>query len=140
MLLKPRHWDVRVLRRFMMGVGPISSVFDFLTFFVLLHVFHASQAEFQTGWFLESLATQTLVLFVIRTAGNPFHSRPSRPLALTIWIVIGLGVSLPYLRIGRYFGFTPLPWTFFAFLLLATVTYLAAVNYAKRLVIRGYLG
>jgi Mg2+-importing ATPase len=140
MLLKPRHWDVQVLRRFMVGVGPISSAFDFLTFFVLLRLFHASQAEFQTGWFVESLATQTLVLFVIRTAGNPFRSRPSIPLLATILLVVGVGIAFPYLRIGRYFGFTPLPWTFFAFLLLATVAYLAAVNVAKRFVIRGYLG
>ncbi len=139
MLLKPRHWDIRVLRRFMIGIGPISSVFDFLTFFVLLRVFHASQAEFRTGWFVESLATQTLVLFVIRTAGNPFRSQPSRALALTIWLVVGIGIALPYLGIGRYLGFTPLPWTFFPFLFLATVAYLGAVNYAKRLVIRGYL-
>ncbi len=140
MLLKPRHWDVGVLRRFMISVGPISSLFDFLTFFVLLRVFHASQAEFQTGWFVESLATQTLVLFVIRTAGNPFRSRPSRALTFTIWLVVGIGVALPYLRIGRYLGFTPLPWAFFGFLVLATVAYLTAVNFAKRLVIRGYLG
>lgn len=139
MLLKPRHWDIRVLRRFMIGIGPISSVFDFLTFFVLLRVFHASQAEFRTGWFVESLATQTLVLFVIRTAGNPFRSKPSRALALTIWLVVGLGIALPYLGIGRYLGFIPLPWTFFAFLFLATAAYLATVDYAKHLVIRGYL-
>jgi Mg2+-importing ATPase len=140
MLVKPRHWDVKVLRRFMVGVGPISSIFDFLTFFVLLRIFHASQAEFQTGWFVESLATQTLVLFVIRTTGSPFRSRPSRPLALTIWLVVGFGVVLPYLQIGRYFGFTPLPWVLFVFLLPTTVAYLAAVNFAKRMVIRGYLG
>lgn len=140
MLLKPRHWDIKVLRRFMIGVGPISSIFDFLTFFVLLRIFHASPAEFQTGWFVESLATQTLVLFVIRTTGNPFRSRPSSPLALTIWLVVGFGAVLPYLQIGRYFGFTPLPWAFFVFLVLATVAYLTTVNFAKRLVIKGYLG
>ena len=140
MLLKPRHWDVKVLRRFMIGVGPISSIFDFLTFFVLLRFFHASEAEFQTGWFVESLATQTLVLFVIRTAGNPFRSRPSPALLATILLVVAFGTALPYLKLGQYFGFIPLPWTFFAFLLLATAAYLCAVHFAKKMVIKGYLG
>ncbi|HLY92845.1 MAG TPA: cation transporting ATPase C-terminal domain-containing protein [Candidatus Angelobacter sp.] len=123
----------------MIGVGPISSIFDFLTFFVLLRFFHASQAEFQTGWFVESLATQTLVLFVIRTAGNPFRSRPSLPLLSTILLVVGFGAALPYIGLGRYFGFIPLPWTFFVFLVLATVAYLACVDIAKRLVVKNYL-
>jgi Mg2+-importing ATPase len=140
MLLKPRHWDVKVLRRFMIGIGPISSIFDFLTFFVLLRFFHASPAEFQTGWFVESLATQTLVLFVIRTSGNPFRSRPSTALLSTILLVVGLGAALPYLSLGRYFGFIPLPWTFFAFLLFATAAYLCTVDFAKKLAVKGYLG
>lgn len=139
MLLKPRHWDMHVLRKFMIGVGPISSVFDFLTFFVLLRVFHAGVAEFRTGWFVESLATQTLVLFVIRTAGNPFRSRPSPALTFTILAVVACGVLLPFTPLGAYFGFVALPWPFFSFLVAATVLYLVAVEYAKRLVIRGYL-
>jgi P-type Mg2+ transporter len=139
MLLKPRRWDVRVLRRFMVGIGPISSIFDFLTFFVLLRIFHASQAEFQTGWFVESLATQTLVLFVIRTTRNPFRSRPSKALAITIFLIVGFGVALPYLGVGRYFGFTPLPAAFFGFLLLATIAYLSVVDFAKKWAVRGYL-
>ena len=76
---KPQRWHIDVVRDFMIAIGPVSSVFDFLTFCVLLRVFHASSAFFHTGWFVESLATQALVLFVIRTAGNPFRSRPSRP-------------------------------------------------------------
>ncbi|HET6935833.1 MAG TPA: magnesium-translocating P-type ATPase [Candidatus Angelobacter sp.] len=139
MLLKPRRWDMGVLRKFMLGVGPISSVFDFLTFFVLLRVFHAGHAEFRTGWFVESLATQTLVLFVIRTAGNPFRSRPSAALTATILGAVACGILLPYTPLGGYFGFVPLSAPFFAFLTIATVAYLSAVEYAKRLVIRGYL-
>ncbi len=75
-LRRPQRWDMRVIRDFMLFIGPISSVFDFLTFYVLLRYFHASERLFHTGWFVESLATQTLVLFVIRTMGNPFRSRP----------------------------------------------------------------
>ena len=77
-LRRPQRWDMRVIRDFMLFIGPISSVFDFLTFYVLLRVFHADETLFHTGWFVESLATQTLVLFVIRTMGNPLRSRPSR--------------------------------------------------------------
>ena len=80
---KPRRWDMKLIRDFMLLIGPISSIYDFLTFYILLRVFHAGESEFHTGWFVESLATQTLVLFVIRTAGNPFRSRPSVPLVCT---------------------------------------------------------
>ena len=83
LLHRPKRWQIGFIRQFMMIIGPISSIYDFLTFGVLLWVFHASTNAplFHTGWFVESLATQTLVVFVIRTAGNPFKSRPSRPLA-----------------------------------------------------------
>ena len=73
---RPRPWDMKMVRNFMLTIGPISSIYDFLTFYVLFHFFHASQPEFHTGWFVESLATQTLVIFVIRTTGNPLKSRP----------------------------------------------------------------
>jgi TCP-1/cpn60 chaperonin family protein/cation transport ATPase-like protein len=79
-LRAPRRWDMKLIRNFMVLIGPISSIYDFLTFYVLLYFFHAGQREFHTGWFVESLATQTLVLFVIRTMGSPFRSRPSTPL------------------------------------------------------------
>ena len=76
---KPQHWDIKLIRNFMLFIGPVSSIFDFLTFFIMLRVFNASAVLFHTGWFVESLATQTLVLFIIRTAGNPLRSRPSLP-------------------------------------------------------------
>ena len=77
----PPHWDIRFIRNFMLVLGPVSSLFDFLTFGLLLLVFGAGQALFQTGWFIESLATQVLVIFVIRTRRNPLRSRPSPYLA-----------------------------------------------------------
>ena len=88
MMRKPRHWDMRLIQRFMIVVGPISSLFDFLTFGVLLYLLHASEKEFRTGWFVESLATQTLVIFVIRTARNPLRSQPSRPLIATMLLTV----------------------------------------------------
>ena len=76
-LRKPQRWDISLIRNFMLWIGPISSIYDFLTFYVLLRYFHASEAEFQTGWFVESLATQTLVLFVIRTSETPGRTTPA---------------------------------------------------------------
>jgi len=89
---KPRRWDIKLIRDFMLYIGPISSIYDFLTFYALLKIFHASEALFHTGWFVESLATQTLVLFVIGTAGNPFRSRPSLPLAMTTVLIVLVGI------------------------------------------------
>lgn len=129
---KPRKWDIGVIRRFMLFIGPISSIYDFLTFAALIHFFHAGEALFHTGWFVESLATQTLVLFVIRTASNPFQSRPSRPLAWTVVAVVGAGMLIPFTRFGDAMGFVALPAGFFAFLILATATYLLLVEFAKR--------
>ena len=106
-LRRPQRWDMRVIRDFMLFIGPISSLFDFLTFFVLLRVFHAGESLFHTGWFVESLATQTLVLFVIRTMGNPFRSRPSRALTATTLIIVAVGVMLPSTPLGPVLGFTP---------------------------------
>jgi len=128
----PQHWDIKLIRNFMLFIGPISSVYDFLTFYVLLAVLHAKEAEFHTGWFVESLATQTLVLFVIRTSGNPFRSRPSRALTATTLGIVLLGIILPFLPLGTRLGFTPLPPVYFAFLAVATVTYLFLVEIAKR--------
>jgi P-type Mg2+ transporter len=93
---KPQHWDIGLLRNFMLIIGPISSIFDFATFYLMLQVFHANQILFHTGWFVESLATQTLVLFIIRTAGNPLRSRPSLPLTITTLVIVALGIVLPY--------------------------------------------
>jgi Mg2+-importing ATPase len=129
---KPHRWDVRLIRDFMLYIGPISSLYDFLTFYVLLRTFHASEQFFHTGWFVESLATQTLVIFVIRTAGNPFRSRPSRALALTTLLVVLVGVIIPFTPLAAWLKFTPLPAGFFVFVAFATGTYLLLVELVKR--------
>jgi Mg2+-importing ATPase len=130
-LRSPQPWDMRLIRNFMIFIGPISSIYDFLTFYVMLHYFHAGEALFHTGWFVESLATQTLVLFVIRTMGNPLRSRPSGPLASTTIAVVVIGMILPFSPLAAILGFTPLPAPFFAFLAAATITYLLLVEIAK---------
>ena len=131
-LRRPRRWSVALIRRFMLGIGPISSLYDFLTFYVLLYWLHASEAAFHTGWFIESLATQTLVLFVIRTAGNPLRSRPSKALIASVLLAIAIGVILPATPLATDLGFVLLPPAFFMFLIAATVTYLLLVEMAKR--------
>lgn len=135
-LKKPQHWDIGLIRNFMLLIGPISSIFDFLTFYVLLHVFHMGEAQFHTGWFVESLATQTLVLFVIRTSKNPLRSRPSRALTATCLAVVAIGIYLPFSPLAGVLGFTALPAGYFAFLAIVTGTYLLLVEGAKRLLLQ----
>jgi Mg2+-importing ATPase len=136
----PQRWNIGIIQKFMVVIGPISSIYDFLTFGVLVWVFHASEALFQTGWFVESLATQTLVLFVIRTAGNPLRSRPSRPLAVTTVLVVAIGVLLPFTPLATTLGFVPLPGAYFVFLGGVTITYLVLVEVVKRRLMRKLLG
>jgi len=136
-LQKPQRWNISLIRNFMVFIGPISSIFDFLTFYVLLHFLHASEAQFHTGWFVESLATQTLVLFVIRTSKNPFRSRPSAPLLTTCLTSVAIGLYLPFSPLAGVLGFTPLPAKYFAFVAIATGAYLLLVEIAKRRLLRG---
>ena len=131
-LRKPQRWDIGLIRNFMVLIGPISSIFDFLTFYVLLHYFHTNEVQFHTGWFIESLATQTLVLFVIRTAENPFRSRPSGPLIATCLTAVAVGIYLPFSPLASVLGFTAMPVSFFVFLAVATGAYLFLVEIAKR--------
>jgi Mg2+-importing ATPase len=132
MIARPRRWDMRFIRNYMLALGPVSSIFDFLTFALLLRVFHAAEAEFQTGWFVESLATQVLVIFVIRTRGNPFRSRPSLGLGLAALGAVGVAVVLPLSPFAPALGFVPLPLAFFGALAGLVVVYLAAVEGVKR--------
>jgi Mg2+-importing ATPase len=133
LLHRPKRWQIGFIRQFMMIVGPISSLYDFLTFAVLLWVFHASTNAplFRTGWFVESLATQTLVVFVIRTAGNPLKSRPSRPLFLSVLAVVGIAAVLPYTVVGRLLRFTPLPLSLLGTIAFLAVTYILLVQVVK---------
>jgi len=127
LLARPSQWDISLIRRFMAFFGPISSVYDFLTFAVMLRVFHAHATLFRSGWFVESLTTQTLVIFVIRTRRVPFlKSRPSTPLLTASLACAAVGVALPYIGpFAHLFGFQALPLSFLAVLAGMIVTYLA---------------
>jgi P-type Mg2+ transporter len=132
MLARPSAWDIGFIRSFMMFFGPLSSIFDFATFGVLLGVLHAHASEFRTGWFVESLATQTLVIFVIRTRRHPFwRSHPSRPLLVASLVVPLIGVSLPYMPFGHYLGFTHLPLQYYPILAALVVAYVVLVESVK---------
>ena len=131
-LARPRRWDMGFIRTFMMTIGPVSSIFDFLTFWLLLAVLQADKALFRTGWFVESLATQVLVIFVIRTRASPFKSRAHPALAITSLGVVVLAIVLPFTPLASVLGFAPLPLRFIALLLGLTVIYLALVEMVKR--------
>ena len=127
----PVKWDVKFIERFMLVFGPVSSVFDFLTFYVLLYLFGAGEALFQTGWFIESITTQVLVVFAIRTRRPFFRSTPHMLLIVMALGVITIALSLPFSPIGRLFGFVAPPQLFFFFVISATLAYLAIVDIAK---------
>ena len=131
-LSRPAAWDVRFIRRFMAVFGPVSSIFDFLTFWIMLSLLHAGHAEFRTGWFVESIATQTLVIYVIRTRRIPFFtSRPSLPMLLVPTGAALAGAILPYTGLATLLGFTPLPVSFFLLLTGLILAYLLLVEVAK---------
>lgn len=129
---RPQDWDAGAIRRFMLTMGPVSSVFDLATFGVLLGVFHADAALFQTGWFIESVATQVLVIFVIRTRGAPWRSRPDPWLAATSLAVVAVAVALPCSPLGRGLGFVPPPPGLMLAIGLLVAGYLCAAEAAKR--------
>ena len=131
-LQRPAHWDTAFIRRFMTFFGPISSIFDFATFGIMIWVFNAHAPLFRSGWFVESLATQSLIIFAIRTRRVPFfHSRPSTPLALATITCVTIGVLLPFSPLAHVLGFVPLPASFLAALAAMIVLYLVLVELGK---------
>ena len=136
-LRRPSHWDIGFIRRFMICFGPLSSVFDFLTFAVMLWVFHSGPEQFRSGWFVESLATQTLVVFAIRTRRIPFfRSHPSLPLTLAALAVVAIGAVLPATPLAHTLGFQPLPVTYFAALAGMVAGYLVLIEIGKKIFYR----
>jgi len=130
---KPKRLNIPFIRKFMLFLGPISSIFDLLTFFIMLAIFNATVPLFQTAWFLESLATQTLVIFVIRTAKSPFYkSRPSRLLLFSSLVIVVFAFLMPLTPLGALFGFVEPPVMFFVLVLGLIGTYLMLVEIVKK--------
>lgn len=138
-LAKPHKWSISAVKRFMLIFGPISSVFDFASFFLLFSVFHLSASAFQTGWFLESLATQTLVIHIIRTRQIPFlQSNASKFLTLGTLGAVAVGWILPYTPLAKVFQFTPLPAKVMMAMTGLVVLYLIIVEITKRIYYRRF--
>ncbi len=131
MVAQPRQWNLDVVRKFMLLFGPLSSVFDFVTFGLLLWVFRTDETLFHTGWFVESLSTQILVIFIIRTA-HPLRDRPHPALVASSLSAFALAVALPYSPLGHWLGFVPVPAAIMGALMLTTLAYLVAVHAEKR--------
>jgi len=142
-LAKPRQWDLKSITRFMLCIGPISSIFDYLTFALMWFVLGANtlgeQKMFQTGWFVESLLSQTLIVHIIRTGRVPFlQSMASLPLTVTGVAICLIGVILPFLPIGGWFGFVPLPGMYWLALFAILAAYMALTQFVKVRVIRRF--
>ncbi|MFZ4893527.1 magnesium-translocating P-type ATPase [Plantibacter sp. Mn2098] len=142
-LKKPRKWESKSLARFMVFIGPISSIFDISTFALMWFVFGANSPEhaalFQSGWFIESIISQTLIVHMLRTEKIPFiQSRASLPVMLATGAVCLFGLVLPFTGLGASFGLVPLPWTYFPFLLLTLAVYCALTQFIKVKFIKKY--
>ena len=138
-LTQPRKWAIGELRRFIVFIGPISSIFDYATYFIMLFIYGAwahpdpsHAALFHTGWFVESLFTQTLIIHVIRTKKIPFlQSRASKALIFTSLAIVAVGAYLPYSPLASLLGFTPLPWSYWLWLLGMLVIYILLTQVIK---------
>ena len=137
MVAQPRHWNLDIVRKFMFVFGPLSSIFDFITFGLLLWVFHVDEKLFHTGWFVESLATQVLVIFIIRTA-YPLRDPPHPALVASTLLAFVVAVALPYSPLAPWLGFVPVPAALMGALALVTITYLIAVHCVKRWFFKHY--
>jgi len=138
---KPRKWDIGNIGRFMLFIGPISSIFDYATYFTMLYIFDAwdKPALFQTGWFVESLLSQTLIVHIIRTGKIPFfQSQASLPLMVTTISICVLGAWLPYSTFAAALGFTPLPHAYWPVLGAMLLAYLGLTQLVKRWLIRRF--
>jgi len=135
-LLAPRRWDTAFIRNFMLTFGPLSSVFDLLAFAVFYNVLHTPVALFQTAWFVQSMATQVLIIFVIRTGRSAWRDRPSALLTLSSVGIVACAVVLPYLPWGEFFGLVPMPAPVLGVVAGFTLAYLAVTELAKHVFYR----
>ena len=145
---KPQPWDIKQLTRFIVFIGPCSSIFDYTTFLMMLYIFGCwdvstpalathSQSLFQTGWFLESLITQTLIIHVIRTNKIPFlQSWASWPLLATSFLIMLIGIAIPFTFVGDYLGFTVLPILYWPLLGLSLLCYVFLTQAVKTWLLR----
>jgi Mg2+-importing ATPase len=130
---KPRRWAIKFIRNFMTTFGPVSSIFDFLTFGVLLFILHAQPDSFRTSWFLESVVSASLIALVIRTRRPFFQSRPGKYLLAATLLIAGVTLVLPFSPLGGLFRFRPLPISFFIALRPIMILYIVAAELMKKI-------
>jgi Mg2+-importing ATPase len=130
---RPRRWNIAFIRKFMLTFGLVSSVFDYLTFGVLLLILHATPAQFQTGWFMESVISASVIVLVIRSRRPFFKSRPGRYLLMATLIVAGVTLIFPFTPLGRIFGFVPLPLSFLVMMLAIVALYMVTTEVVKKI-------
>jgi Mg2+-importing ATPase len=133
---EPRRWDIRFIRNFMLTFGLLSSIFDYVTFGVLLWVLHADKIGFRTGWFVESVCSATLVVLVIRTRRSCLSSRPSRPLLYSTLLVLAATLALPMSPLAAPLGFASQSLLFPLVLVVILISYVAMAEVTKRLFYR----
>jgi Mg2+-importing ATPase len=133
---RPQVWDMRGLVRFAAVMGPLSSLFDAITFAALYFVFRATPDVFRTAWFLESMATQILVIFIIRTNGRPWLDRPSGTLAATSLVALASALAIPFTPMGTWFGFETPPTAMLAGIAAIVVVYLVIAEALKPMALR----
>ncbi len=130
---KPRRWNVAFIRNFMITFGILSSVFDYLTFGVLLFILHANIAQFRTGWFMESVISASLIVLVIQSRRPFFRSRPSRQLLMATLLIVALTLIVPYTPLAAIFGFQSLNLLFLSLMGVIVILYVTAAEMAKKL-------
>jgi P-type Mg2+ transporter len=129
----PRRWDIKAIRKFMITFGLVSSVFDYLTFGLLLLVLHANEGQFRTGWFLESVISASMIVLVIRSRKPFFKSRPGKYLLIATLSIAVITLILPFTPLGNIFGFSPLPFSTYILLLVIVLVYILAAEITKRI-------
>jgi Mg2+-importing ATPase len=132
MLDKPRRWNISFIRKFMFTFGLVSSVFDYLTFGVLLFILQATPDQFRTGWFMESVISASIIVLVIRSRRPFFKSRPGRYLSVATIAIVLVTLALPFTPVGEIFGFVPLPVSFLMMMGLIVIFYILMTEFVKK--------
>ncbi|MEO0275293.1 MAG: magnesium-translocating P-type ATPase [candidate division WOR-3 bacterium] len=132
----PRRWDIKAIRKFMITFGLVSSVFDYLTFGVLLSILHATEIQFRTGWFLESVISASLIVLVIRSRKPFFKSLPGKYLLIVTLFIVAVTLIFPFIPLAKIFGFTPLPIFFILFIGLIVLLYIITAEKVKKIFYR----
>jgi Mg2+-importing ATPase len=136
MVVRPRRWNIKFIRQFMVTFGIVSSIFDYLTFGVLLWILHATTDQFRTGWFVESVVSASLIVLIVRTRRPFFRSKPGKPLLIATLAVAAATLALPFTPLANLFGFCPLPWSFLGYLAVIILMYILVAELAKKLFYR----